>query len=246
MPRIRTVKPDLFKHEELFDAERATELPLRLAFIGLFTVADREGRFAWRPRRLKADCLPYDDFDFADILNGLAKYGFIEKYEIDGEEYGYIPNWTKHQVINQRESKSIIPNPTHVHAHASTSANITGNLRRDVFTRDGFKCLRCGLTDDLTVDHIFPRCIGGTNAITNLRTLCRPCNSARPVAGQALIDDLAADGFTMEDKQRMCTHVHAPVMHVGKGKEGKGLEEKDSQEEVVLDSDSELRRLRVA
>lgn len=54
MSRIRTVKPELFKHEELFDAEQNSKLPLRLAFIGLFTVADREGRFKWRPRTLKA------------------------------------------------------------------------------------------------------------------------------------------------------------------------------------------------
>ena len=45
MSRIRTVKPELFKHEELFDTELASGLPLRLAFTGLFTVADCEGRF---------------------------------------------------------------------------------------------------------------------------------------------------------------------------------------------------------
>ena len=53
MSRIRTVKPELFKHEELFDTELASGLPLRLAFISLFTVADCEGRFKWRPRTLR-------------------------------------------------------------------------------------------------------------------------------------------------------------------------------------------------
>jgi hypothetical protein len=53
MARIRTVKPDLFRHEGLFDAERASGLPLRIAFAGLWTAADREGRFAWSPRTLK-------------------------------------------------------------------------------------------------------------------------------------------------------------------------------------------------
>ena len=70
--RIRTVKPELFLHEGLFDAEAATGLPLRLCFIGLFTQADREGRFRWQPRRLKAQILPYaEDVDFDRVLVAL-------------------------------------------------------------------------------------------------------------------------------------------------------------------------------
>lgn len=111
MARIRTVKPELFKHEELFDAERETGLPLRLAFIGLFTCCDREGRFKWRPRALKLDVLPYDDCDFDRVLDALWTRGFIVKYECQGEEFGAIPTFSKHQVINNRESPSSLPDP---------------------------------------------------------------------------------------------------------------------------------------
>ena len=38
MARIRTVKPEFFKHEEIYQAEIEEKLPLRLAFIGLFGV----------------------------------------------------------------------------------------------------------------------------------------------------------------------------------------------------------------
>ena len=122
-PRIRTVKPDLFMHETLFDAERDSGLPLRLAYIGLFAVADREGRFKWRPRLIKHYVLPNDDLDFADVLNALAASGFIVKYVVDGEEYGVIPTFSKHQRVNTREAKSDIPAPPdnamHVHASAT-------------------------------------------------------------------------------------------------------------------------------
>jgi hypothetical protein len=64
MARIRTVKPELFRHDSLFEAEQECQLPLRLAFIGLFTCCDREGRFRWRLRQLKLDVLPYDSIDF--------------------------------------------------------------------------------------------------------------------------------------------------------------------------------------
>ena len=111
MSRIRTVKPELFKHEDLFNAEINSQLPLRLAFIGLLTCCDREGRIKWRPRRLKLDMLPYDNVDSVQVLDALAKHGFIKKYEHQGEWYGYIPSWTKHQQINNREIKSTIPAP---------------------------------------------------------------------------------------------------------------------------------------
>ena len=111
MSRIRTVKPELFKHDELFDAEIKHKLPLRIAFVGLFTCCDREGRFKWHPRRLKTDILPYDEVDAEQVFNVLAQYGFIKKYEHQGQAYGYIPSWHKHQHINHRESTSILPTP---------------------------------------------------------------------------------------------------------------------------------------
>jgi hypothetical protein len=111
MARIRTVKPELFKHEDLFDLESSCGLPIRLAFIGLFTCCDRDGRFKWRPRTLKLDVLPHDDIDFSRVLDALASRGFVRKYAVNGEEYGCIPSFAKHQVINNRESESELPSP---------------------------------------------------------------------------------------------------------------------------------------
>jgi hypothetical protein len=109
MARIRTIKPRFFRHEQLFEAEKETGLPLRLSFAGLFTVADREGRFRWEPRTIKLDILPYDEIDFAAVLDALAAHGFIVKYSAGGQTYGCIPTFNKHQVINAREARSEIP-----------------------------------------------------------------------------------------------------------------------------------------
>lgn len=113
-PRIRTIKPEFFKHYDLYRAERESRLPLRLAFASLFTVADREGRFKWRPEELKAYCLPYDQIDFSRVLDALSTRGFIERYECAGEAYGWIPTFSKHQVINNRENHSDLPDPLDV------------------------------------------------------------------------------------------------------------------------------------
>src|SRR5574337_598051 len=111
MARIRSIKPDFFRHESLFEAERETKLPLRLAYAGLWTAADREGRFKWSARQLKLDCLPYDDVDFSRVLDALTTRGFIVKYTANGSDYGFIPSWKDHQVINNREAASTLPEP---------------------------------------------------------------------------------------------------------------------------------------
>lgn len=109
MARIRTIKPEFFRHEGLYEAEINYKLPLRISFAGLWTACDREGRFKWKPRALKLDVLPYDELDFSRVLDALLTCGFIVKYEKDGEDFGCIPSWHTHQVINNRESESILP-----------------------------------------------------------------------------------------------------------------------------------------
>lgn len=129
-PRIRTIKPEFFVHEGLYDLEYETKLPVRLAFAGLWCVADREGRFVWRPRTLKVAILPHDAIDFGVVLEALERGQFVTRYEVDGVEYGFVKTFKSHQVVNQREAASAIPAPpapectnahvrsdaTHVHA----------------------------------------------------------------------------------------------------------------------------------
>ncbi len=111
MGRIRTVKPELFRHEGLYELEHETGLPIRIAFAGLFTCCDREGRFEWKPRTLKLDVLPWDECDFSRVLDALMTRGFIKKYTSEGREFGFIPSWHKHQIVNNREKDSELPNP---------------------------------------------------------------------------------------------------------------------------------------
>lgn len=111
MGRIRTIKPSTFLDEELWDLGEETGMPVFQAFVGLWTQADREGRFEWKPRRLKAAILPYWEGDFSRVLDALTTRGFLVKYASQGREYGLVRTFTKHQVVNNRESASELPPP---------------------------------------------------------------------------------------------------------------------------------------
>lgn len=110
-PRIRTIKPEALTDEDLWDAEQETGLPLFRAYAGLWCVADREGRFEWRPRPLKAAILPYWDGDFSRVLDACVTRGFVRKYACNGREYGWIPTFKRHQLVNNREAESDLPAP---------------------------------------------------------------------------------------------------------------------------------------
>lgn len=58
-------------------------------------------------------------------------------------------------------------------------AKITNSVRWRVIKRDNFRCVACGSSDNLVVDHKHPICKGGTSDMSNLQTLCFVCNSGK-------------------------------------------------------------------
>ena len=55
---------------------------------------------------------------------------------------------------------------------------VSAKMRREVIARDG-KCVYCGATENLTVDHVEPRVRGGSHELGNLAAACAPCNSSK-------------------------------------------------------------------
>lgn len=55
-------------------------------------------------------------------------------------------------------------------------AHIPQAVRRVVYGRDGWRCRKCGTDADLSLDHVFPWSLGGSDDESNLQTLCLPCN----------------------------------------------------------------------
>ena len=104
--RARNIKPGFFKNEYLAECSPAA----RLLFIGLWMLADREGRLEYRPKRWKGELFPYENEDAAALFSELEKDGeLVVKYAADGVQYVWIPHFLDHQKPHQNESASTIP-----------------------------------------------------------------------------------------------------------------------------------------
>jgi len=105
--RARNLKPGFFKNDELAECD-----PLaRILFQGLWCMADRTGRLELRPKRLKAEILPYDNADILKLLNQLIAKGFVVAYRYGNEFFLSIPTFTQHQNPHIKEAESTIPAP---------------------------------------------------------------------------------------------------------------------------------------
>jgi hypothetical protein len=113
--RIRTIKPEFFRHEGLQDLEIANPgmYPM-MVFEGLWGHCDSKGRFEWKPRLLKLDILPFLPFSMAETLEILHQSGFVTRYSIDGKEYGIVQTFEKHQRLTGKELQEGVkyPEPT--------------------------------------------------------------------------------------------------------------------------------------
>src|SRR5258706_16385373 len=107
MARARNIKAAFFKNEQL--AELAFET--RLLFIGLWTLADRDGRLEDRPKRIRMEVFPADDVDVELELSKLDKSGFITRYMVGESRFIEVCNFTKHQTPHHKEAPSTIPKP---------------------------------------------------------------------------------------------------------------------------------------
>ena len=150
--RIRSVKPDFFKDEKVSDQPPMN----RLLFIGLWCMADVDGRLEDRPRFIKIEVFPYELADKCDIeqmLKALDHVGLIKRYSVDTKSYIQVINFCKHQRISGKEAdtKSQIPPPlgdpeldlgsnweaTGKHPGAQEGKGREGKGRERIFCSDG-------------------------------------------------------------------------------------------------------------
>lgn len=166
MARARNIKPSFFTNDELANCEPIA----RLLFIGLWTIADREGRLEDRPKKIKAELFPYDNIDCDKLLTELQKRNFIERYQTkEGGSYIAIPKFLKHQNPHCREAESTIPAPCEHSANTVRARLIPDSgflipdsliLNPDSLNSDMPEI--SGIPLENRTQYVFPLCVEGT------------------------------------------------------------------------------------
>lgn len=105
MARARLIKPGFFTNDDLAEVALAG----RLLFVGLWTISDREGRLEDRPKRIKAEVMPFDNVSVDRLLTDLAKRGFIVRYESGGQRLIQVVSFARHQSPHPKEPASHLP-----------------------------------------------------------------------------------------------------------------------------------------
>lgn len=105
MARIRSVHPSLFTDEAWVSCT-----PLaRLLYIGLWTDADDQGLFEWKPLQIKMRLLPGDDADVPALLAELVDANLIAGLESGGKKLGAIRYFRKFQRPKKPNSTFVLP-----------------------------------------------------------------------------------------------------------------------------------------
>lgn len=105
MARIRSVHPGQWTAGDFLECS-----PLaRLLALALRNQADDNGIFRWKPKTIKAECLPADNCDIDALLAELTANEQVKRYTIDGKEYGLIVDFTQWQ--RPKKPKYVHPIP---------------------------------------------------------------------------------------------------------------------------------------
>lgn len=106
--RTRDIKPGFFENEDVGSLTFAG----RLLYIGLWTLADREGLLEDRPMRIAKQLFPFDRrLNIEALLGDLEDKRFIVRYEVDDKRVIWMPTFRKNQRIHPNEARSRLPAP---------------------------------------------------------------------------------------------------------------------------------------
>ena len=135
MARIRSIKPEFFKHLELQELENEYRGQyVMFVYAGLWTQCDKNGVFFCNAKVLKNEILPYVDFDMQKSLDILEKRGYFIKYSVNGRDYGFVQNFSKYQFCSANEKKqpAKYPEPPEIIARLETFLSTSQDVPKHI------------------------------------------------------------------------------------------------------------------
>jgi hypothetical protein len=94
--RIRSIKPEFWTDEKVVELDFAD----RLLFIGLWNFADDQGYLDLRPKRIKMQVFPGDEYDVVAGLRRLWESSLVALYASEANLIVHIIGWDKHQRVS--------------------------------------------------------------------------------------------------------------------------------------------------
>lgn len=110
--------PSIFTHEAWVSCSAFA----RLFYIGLWTDADDQGIFEWRPLQLKMRLLPADPVAAPDLLAELVAAGLIASFSVGSETFGAIKDFRKYQ--RPKRPNAIHPLPAEWRLYVAIDSDI--------------------------------------------------------------------------------------------------------------------------
>ncbi len=104
--KIRSVRPEFFTDAKMARLSHSA----RLLYIGLWCLADDDGRGRLLPKHIEGELFPYEKIDFLGLWHELESIRRVRTYQTDGEQYFVIPKFTEYQKPN-RKYDSKLPEP---------------------------------------------------------------------------------------------------------------------------------------
>jgi len=119
MARIRSVHPGLFTDEAFVVLSADAQMFL----IGLWTEADDQGVFEWKPTTLRMRLRATKDGSVDGLLAEIEAADCIKQYEIGGRKYGAVRNFRKYQ--RPKFPKAVHPITDEIRIYVSLTASPT-------------------------------------------------------------------------------------------------------------------------
>lgn len=109
MSKIRTIKPEFCTSEQVVECS----IPARLLFVTMWMFCDDQGIHPAKPKTLKMECFPGDDFTTEDVgrmVDELVSQGLLRRYSAENEGFLQVTGW-RHQRIDRSKRLDKWPPP---------------------------------------------------------------------------------------------------------------------------------------
>lgn len=85
----------------------------------------------------------------------------------------------RNYIKNNPEKNRVKSMKRHALKRGAKGRGVTAEQWIEIMNKYGNKCLCCGYTGQLAIDHIIPLINGGEHDVNNIQPLCRSCNSKK-------------------------------------------------------------------